>query len=80
MGHLVTTDTTTNNPDNVADLQRTVTRTVKYQYTNGQPAAAANTTTLTFTRTAQVDHVTKQVTYGPWTATAGTTFRRFLVR
>lgn len=74
MGHLVTTDTTTNNPDNVADLQRTVTRTVKYQYTNGQPAAAANTTTLTFTRTAQVDHVTKQVTYGPWTATAGTTF------
>ncbi|HJD08364.1 MAG TPA: MucBP domain-containing protein [Candidatus Ligilactobacillus faecavium] len=70
--HNITQDTTTNNPDNVAGLSSTVNQTINYVYGSntgkaGQTAAPTKTTSVTFTRSASYDHVTKQVTYGAWT-------------
>ena len=74
--HNITQDTTTNNPDNVAGLSSTVNQTINYVYGSntgkaGQTAAPTKTTTVTFTRSASYDHVTKQVTYGAWTPASG---------
>ena len=70
--HNITQDTSTNNPDNVAGLSSTVNQTINYIYgsntgKSGQTAAPTKTTSVTFTRSASYDHVTKQVTYGTWT-------------
>ncbi|MGV3240401.1 mucin-binding protein, partial [Streptococcus hyovaginalis] len=63
------------NPTNPKDgstleLTRTVTRTIEYKYIdeNGQEASATVTQTATFTRTATVNMVTGEVTYGEWTS------------
>ncbi|HFI0307115.1 TPA: YSIRK signal domain/LPXTG anchor domain surface protein, partial [Streptococcus suis] len=63
------------NPTNPKDgstleLTRTVTRTIEYKYIdeNGQEASATVTQTATFTRTATVNMVTGEVTYGDWTS------------
>ena len=74
--HNITQDTTTNNPDNVAELSSTVNQTINYVYgsntgKSGQTAAPTKTTAVTFTRSASYDHVTKQVTYGAWTPASG---------
>ena len=65
--HKVTSDSTTNNPDNVADLTKTVSETITYTYANGKTAAQSVTNKVTFTRTATKDQVTGKVTYGAWT-------------
>ena len=65
--HKVTSDSTTSNPDNVADLTQTVSETITYTYANGKTAAQSVTNKVTFTRTATKDQVTGKVTYGAWT-------------
>ncbi|HFI0839410.1 TPA: LPXTG cell wall anchor domain-containing protein, partial [Streptococcus suis] len=66
---------TPENPTNPKDgstleLTRTVTRTIEYKYIdeNGQEASATVTQTATFIRTATVNMVTGEVTYGDWTS------------
>ncbi len=49
-----------------ANLTDEVERIVRYLNDAGQTVAEAQTQTVTFTRTATVDLVTGQVTYGPW--------------
>ena len=55
------------------DLNKTVTRTITYVYADGTPVLGDNDTPRTetqqvkFTRTAKVNLVTKEVTYGDWT-------------
>nr|WP_288503397.1 LPXTG cell wall anchor domain-containing protein [uncultured Weissella sp.] len=49
-----------------ANLTDEVERIVRYLNDGGQTVAEAQTQTVTFTRTATVDLVTGQVTYGPW--------------
>ena len=58
------------------DLNQTVTREVTYVYDrNGATAATTATETLTFTRTATLDTVSGEITYGDWIATdSDTTF------
>ncbi|HFU4455877.1 TPA: MucBP domain-containing protein, partial [Streptococcus suis] len=58
-------------PDGVkeSDLNQTVTRTIKYQYEDGSKAKDDVVETLTYKRTATVNLVTKEVTYGEWTST-----------
>ncbi|HFI0354676.1 TPA: MucBP domain-containing protein, partial [Streptococcus suis] len=58
-------------PDGVkeSDLNQTVTRTIKYQYEDGSKAKDDVVETLTYKRTATVNLVTKEVTYGDWTST-----------
>ncbi|HFI0945846.1 TPA: YSIRK signal domain/LPXTG anchor domain surface protein, partial [Streptococcus suis] len=58
-------------PDGVkaTDLNETVTRTIKYQYEDGSQAKDDVVETLTYKRTATVNLVTKEVTYGEWTST-----------
>ncbi|HFI0084524.1 TPA: YSIRK-type signal peptide-containing protein, partial [Streptococcus suis] len=58
-------------PDGVkaSDLNQTVTRTIKYQYEDGSEAQPDVVETLTYKRTATVNLVTKEVTYGDWTST-----------
>ncbi|MGQ7379200.1 mucin-binding protein, partial [Streptococcus suis] len=66
-----------NNPDGPkwpdglkeSDLNQTVTRTIKYQYEDGSEAQPDVVETLTYKRTATVNLVTKEVTYGKWTST-----------
>ncbi|NQJ77817.1 YSIRK-type signal peptide-containing protein, partial [Streptococcus suis] len=66
-----------NNPDGPkwpdglkeSDLNQTVTRTIKYQYEDGSEAQPDVVETLTYKRTATVNLVTKEVTYGDWTST-----------
>ncbi len=67
----VTPDNPTNPKDgSTLELTRTVTRTIEYKYIdeNGQEASATVTQTATFTRTATVNMVTGEVTYGEWTS------------
>ncbi|HEL1614070.1 TPA: MucBP domain-containing protein, partial [Streptococcus suis] len=52
-----------------SDLNQTVTRTIKYQYEDGSEAQPDVVETLTYKRTATVNLVTKEVTYGKWTST-----------
>ncbi|HJF37550.1 MAG TPA: mucus-binding protein [Weissella cibaria] len=58
------------------DLNQTVTREVTYVYDrNGATAATTATETLTFTRTATLDTVSGEITYGDWIAAeSDTTF------
>ena len=72
--HKVTSDSTTSNPDNVADLTKTVSETITYTYANGKTAAQSVTNKVTFTRTATKDQVTGKVTYGAWTPTGNDDF------
>ncbi|HFR3538381.1 TPA: MucBP domain-containing protein, partial [Streptococcus suis] len=50
-------------------LTEEVTRTITYVNEAGEEVAASFTTTVNFTRTAQVNLVTGEITYGEWTAT-----------
>ncbi|HFU4060858.1 TPA: mucus-binding protein, partial [Streptococcus suis] len=61
-------------PDGVkeSDLNQTVTRVIKYQYEDGSQAKPDVVETLTYKRTATVNLVTKEVTYGDWTSTDST--------
>ncbi|HEM6190906.1 TPA: MucBP domain-containing protein, partial [Streptococcus suis] len=52
-----------------SDLNQTVTRTIKYKYEDGSEAQPDVVETLTYKRTATVNLVTKEVTYGNWTST-----------
>ncbi|WP_161941163.1 mucin-binding protein, partial [Streptococcus suis] len=52
-----------------SDLNQTVTRVIKYQYEDGSEAQPDVVETLTYKRTATVNLVTKEVTYGDWTST-----------
>ena len=72
--HKVTSDSTTSNPDNVADLTKTVSETITYTYANGKTAAQSVTNKVTFTRTATKDQVTGKVTYDAWTPTGNDDF------
>ena len=54
-----------------SNLNKSVTRTVTYTNEDGTQAPAAHAETVKFTRTATVNAVTKEVTYGPWTAENG---------
>jgi len=49
-------------------LQKPVTQTIHYVYTDGTTAAADKVTTITFTRTGTLDRVTGVVTYTDWVA------------
>ncbi|MEX5398346.1 LPXTG cell wall anchor domain-containing protein, partial [Streptococcus sp. ZJ93] len=49
------------------DLIKKVTRTINYVYEDGSEAAETRTETVTFTRTATVNHATGEVTYSAWT-------------
>ncbi|MFV8043403.1 mucin-binding protein [Streptococcus pluranimalium] len=64
------TDPTNPKDGSTLELTRTVTRTIEYKYIdeNGQEASATVTQTATFTRTATVNMVTGEVTYGEWTS------------
>ncbi|HFU3731423.1 TPA: MucBP domain-containing protein [Streptococcus suis] len=57
-------------PDSVGNLSLTeeVTRTITYVDEAGKEVAATFTDKVTFTRTAQVNLVTGDITYGAWTA------------
>ncbi|HFU3680042.1 TPA: MucBP domain-containing protein, partial [Streptococcus suis] len=57
-------------PDTVGNLSLTeeVTRTITYVDEAGKEVAATFTDKVTFTRTAQVNLVTGDITYGAWTA------------
>ncbi|NQN51235.1 YSIRK-type signal peptide-containing protein, partial [Streptococcus suis] len=50
------------------DLVETVTRKVVFQYEDGSEFAPSATNTVTFTRVATYNHVTKTVTYSDWVA------------
>lgn len=50
-------------------LRHSVTRTVHYRYENGKPAAPSHVDTILFERQAELNLVTSQVTYSPWTTT-----------
>ncbi|MFI3151492.1 MucBP domain-containing protein, partial [Streptococcus suis] len=60
-------------PDTVGNLSLTeeVTRTIKYVDEAGNEVATTFTDKVTFTRTAQVNLVTDEITYGAWTADNG---------
>ncbi|HFI0447614.1 TPA: Rib/alpha-like domain-containing protein, partial [Streptococcus suis] len=60
------TDPTNPKDGSTLELAQTVTRTIEYKYIdeNGQEASATVTQTATFTRTATVNMVTGEVTYG----------------
>ncbi|HFI0463732.1 TPA: YSIRK-type signal peptide-containing protein [Streptococcus suis] len=64
------TDPTNPKDGSQLELTKTVTRTIEYKYIdeNGQEASATVTQTATFTRTATVNMVTGEVTYGDWTS------------
>ena len=51
---------------------KTVTQTIKYQYSDGTQAEPTKTSSITFTRPATKDLVTGNVTYGSWTNETGT--------
>src|SRR5699024_632660 len=72
--HKVTSDSTTSNPDNVADLTKTVSETITYTYANGKTAAQSVTNKVTFTRTATKDQVTGKVHYDAWNTTGNDDF------
>ena len=63
--HKVETLTPDNDPMGLT-LSHKITRTIKYQFANGDQAAPSKIETITFGRTATVDEVTHQVTYSPW--------------
>ena len=68
--HGTTTYTPQNNPNGKYNLTDTTTRTIKYQYSNGQPIASIPnvTDTVTYNRTVTVDNVTGNViSYSDWT-------------
>lgn len=50
------------------DLNQQTTRTIKYEFTNGKQAAAAVSQPVAYTRSADIDEVTGDVVYMPWTA------------
>ena len=50
------------------DLNQQTTRMIKYEFANGQPAAAAVSQPVAYTRSADIDEVTGDVVYTPWTA------------
>lgn len=62
----------TNYPTGVAkdDLNKTITRTIIQKLPSGEEKTT--TQTVTFTRTATVDLVTGEITYGDWTSTNAT--------
>ncbi|MFZ7334157.1 mucin-binding protein [Streptococcus pluranimalium] len=66
----VTPDTVDPDTNAPVELTRTVTRTIEYKYIdeNGAEASATVTQTAIFTRTATVNMVTGEVTYGDWTS------------
>ena len=49
-------------------MNQQATRTIKYEFTNGKPAAAAVSQPVAYTRSADIDEVTGDVVYTPWTA------------
>ncbi|HEO8607632.1 TPA: MucBP domain-containing protein [Streptococcus suis] len=57
-------------PDSVKDLVTTeeVTRTISYVDTTGKTVFATKTESKAFTRTAKINLVTGEITYGEWTA------------
>ena len=56
-------------PPTVKDMvtETTATRTITYVDQNGNPVAATHTETIKFKRTAKVNLVTGDITYGDWT-------------
>ena len=50
------------------DLNQQSTRTIKYEFANGKQAALTKTQTVNYTRSADIDEVTGDVTYTPWSA------------
>lgn len=50
------------------DLNQQSTRTIKYEFANGKQAAPTKTQTVNYTRSADIDEVTGDVTYTPWSA------------
>ena len=50
------------------DLNQQSTRTIKYVFANGKQAAPTKTQTVNYTRSADIDEVTGDVTYTPWSA------------
>lgn len=50
------------------DLRHLVTRTVHYRYDNGKSAANSHVDHILFERQAEINLVTSQVTYTPWTS------------
>lgn len=50
------------------DLNQQSTRTIKYEFANGKQAAPTKTQTVNYTRSADIDEVTGDVTYAPWSA------------
>lgn len=52
------------------DLNQQSTRTIKYVFANGEQAAPAKTQKVNYTRSADIDEVTGDVTYTPWAASA----------
>lgn len=55
------------------DLNKTVNETIRYVLADGTQAFPDATDKVTFTRVAQINEVTGEITYGNWTATDGDT-------
>ncbi len=54
--------------DGTIELTKAITRTIDYEYENGETAAKSYKDTVTFTRTATLDKVTNEiVSYSEWT-------------
>ena len=62
-------------PETVKDLvtESSATRTITYVDRNGKEVAATHTETIKFTRTAKVNLVTGDITYGEWTVVGNDT-------
>ena len=62
-------------PDTVKDLvtESSATRTITYVDQNGKEVAATHTETIKFKRSAKVNLVTGEITYGEWTVVGGDT-------
>ena len=76
--HRITTDTATSNPDKLLNLQHTVTRTIKYRFQNGKTADPSVVQQIVFSRSATFDHVTGQITYSKWKASANDAFSKVI--
>ncbi|MGQ7393515.1 mucin-binding protein [Streptococcus suis] len=61
-------DPTDPNSPVLGELVETVTRTVAFQYEDGREFAPSATNTVTWTRTATYNHVTKTISYSEWVA------------
>ncbi|WP_282458646.1 mucin-binding protein [Ligilactobacillus aviarius] len=76
--HRITTDTATSNPDKLLNLQHTVTRTINYRFQNGKTADPSVVQQIVFSRSATFDHVTGQITYSKWKASANDAFSKVI--